>query len=108
MPCRDKGPPRHLIEPAQHRIDFAVAQAMIACFLATVLSLPRSRVPSTFLAGGLASGGNSPKLIFIGWNERCPASMVSMWPPVMWPSSDPSAVVAGGGASDVERASAAA
>ena len=46
-----------------------------------------------------ASGGNRPKLMFIGWNERGPASMVSMWPPVMWPSSEPSAVVGGGGAS---------
>ena len=44
----------------------------------------------------LASGGNNPKLMFIGWNERGPASMVSMWPPVMWPSSAPSAVVCGG------------
>src|ERR1700680_1236762 len=167
MPRRNGGPPRHLIEPAQHRVDFAraaakaaaldgrenvalqqhafgplrgerccvvpgqihevahaaaaicrlsaiqrsrsdSARALIACFLATVFSLPRSRVPSGFLVGGLASGGNSPKLMFIGWNERAPGSMVSMWPPVMWPSSDPSAVVAGGGASDVARASAAA
>ena len=38
--------------------------------------------------------------MFIGWNERGPASMVSIWPPVMWPSSEPSAVVGGGGASD--------
>ena len=86
----------------------ASARALIACFLATVFSLPRSRDPSGFLVGGAASGGNRPKLMFIGWNERGPASMVSMWPPVMWPSSEPSAVVAGGGASDCPRASAAA
>ena len=43
-----------------------------------------------------ASGGNRPKLTFIGWNERGPASIVSTWPPVMWPSSAPCAVVGGG------------
>ena len=36
-------------------------------------------------------------MTFIGWNERGPSSMVSMWPPVMWLTSAPSAVVAGGG-----------
>ena len=25
-----------------------------------------------FLVGALASGGNNPKLMFIGWNERVP------------------------------------
>ena len=35
--------------------------------------------------------------MFIGWNERGPASMVSTCPPVMWPSSAPCAVVGGGG-----------
>ena len=49
-----------------------------------------------------------PKLMFIGWNERVPASMVSIWPPVIWPSSEPSAVVTGGGSSDCARAFAAA
>src|ERR1700720_4650498 len=137
MARRNGGPARHLIEPAQHRVDFARfaakaaaldgrehvalqqhafgplrrerrcvvlgqthevahaaaaicrlsaiqrsrsdrALALIACFLATVFSLPRSRVPSGFLVGGLASGGNRPKLTFIGWNERGPASSVSM------------------------------
>ena len=46
--------------------------------------------------------------MFIGWNERLPGSMVSIWPPVMWPSSEPSAVVGGGGDSARPRASAAA
>ena len=59
------------------------ARSLIACFFATVFSLPRSRVPSGFFVGAEASGGNNPKLIFIGWNERGPASMVSIWPPVM-------------------------
>jgi len=43
-----------------------VASVLIACFFATVFSLPRSREPSGFFVGGLASGGNSPKLMFIG------------------------------------------
>src|SRR5207253_889598 len=73
------------------------ARALSACFLATVFSLPRSRTPSAFLVGGVVSGGNRPKLTFIGWNERGPASMVSRCPPVIWPSRAPSAVVGGGG-----------
>src|ERR1700754_771118 len=166
MTGKEIGPPRHLVEPAQYRIDFPIlavkpptldggkhvalqqnafgptcrqnggiffgqahgthaaaamrklsaihrsrsasARALIACFFATVFSLPRRRVPSGFLVGGAASGGNSPKLMFIGWKERGPASMVSIWPPVICPSSDPNAVVAGGGVSVVARASAAA
>ncbi len=31
----------------------------------------------------LPSGGNKPKLTFIGWKERAPESIVSMCPPVM-------------------------
>ena len=38
-------------------------------------------------------------MTFIGWNERGPASIDSMWPPVMWLRSAPIAVVAGGGSS---------
>src|SRR5881296_2022993 len=34
--------------------------------------------------------------MFIGWNERGPASMLSIWPPVMWLSSAPCALVGGG------------
>ena len=37
-------------------------------------------------------------MTFIGWNERGPASIASMWPPVMWLRSAPIAVVGGGGA----------
>ncbi len=48
-------------------------------------------------AAGSISGGNRPKLIFIGWNDDGPGSMASMWPPVMWPSRAPCAVVTGGG-----------
>ena len=40
------------------------------------------------------SGGNRPKLTFIGWNDDGPASMVSIWPPVICASSAPCAVVA--------------
>src|SRR5579871_1096896 len=84
------------------------ARALIARFLAMVLSLPRSLVPSAFRAGASASDGNKPKLIFIGWKERLPCSIVSIWPPVMWFRSAPNAVVAGGGESCLVRASAAA
>ena len=35
-------------------------------------------------ARGVAIGGNKPKLTFIGWNERGPASIDSIWPPVIW------------------------
>ena len=45
---------------------------------------------------GSSIGGKRPKLTFIGWNERGPASIDSMWPPVMWLSSAPIAVVGGG------------
>ena len=40
--------------------------------------------------------------------ERGPVSTVSIWPPVMWPSSAPSAVVGGGSEASVPLASAAA
>src|SRR6202040_1148013 len=166
MARRNGGPPRHLIEPAQHRVDFARfaakaaaldgrehvalqqhafgplrrkrrcvvpgqthevshaaaaicrlsaiqrsrsdnARALIACFLATVFSLPRSRVPSGFFVGGLASGGNRPKLMFIGWKARAPGSRSSIWPPGGGASSGPKAGVGGGGNSPRPRASAA-
>src|SRR5260370_16642482 len=67
------------------------ARALSACFLASVLAVPGRRMAS-------ASGGNKPKLTFIGWNERGPASIASTWPPVMWFSSAPCAVVGGGSA----------
>ena len=57
---------------------------------------------------GSASGGNRPKFTFIGWNEDGPASMVSIWPPVICASSAPCAVVGGGGAIVSPRRSAAA
>ena len=45
------------------------------------LSLPRRRLPSDF---GASTGGNRPKLTFMGWNERFPgSSSETMWPPVM-------------------------
>ena len=35
--------------------------------------------------------------MFIGWKERLPgSSSETMWPPVMWLSSAPKAVVSGG------------
>ena len=42
------------------------ARAVSARFFASVFSFPRSRHPSSSLTGW-ASGGNSPKLTFIGW-----------------------------------------
>ena len=67
------------------------------------LACGRGRAPA--LAGarpassnrGSAIGGKRPKLTFIGWNERGPASIDSIWPPVMWFRSAPIAVVGGGG-----------
>ena len=44
---------------------------------------PGRRLPASS-ARGSTIGGNRPKLTFIGWNERGPASIDSMWPPVMW------------------------
>ena len=65
---------------------------------ATPRSGPLRRRPSASTRGSTI-GGNRPKLTFIGWNERGPASIASIWPPVMWLSSAPSAVVGGGGVS---------
>src|SRR5579863_1927927 len=64
-------------------------------FLARPRSGPRSFFPSASMRGS-SIGGNRPKLTFIGWNERGPASIDSMWPPVMWLSRAPMAVVGGG------------
>src|SRR5712671_6581438 len=58
--------------------------------------------------GDFASSGNRPKLTFMGWNERGPASIVSTWPPVMCASSAPCAVVGGGRSGVSPRRSAAA
>ena len=41
-------------------------------------------------------------MTFIGWNERGPASIDSMCPPVMWLRSAPIAVVGGGSAGPAE------
>ena len=57
---------------------------------------PRRRFPASSSPGSTI-GGNRPKLTFIGWNERGPASIELMWPPVMWLRRAPIAVVAGGG-----------
>ena len=59
-------------------------------------------------AGCSFNGGNKPKLTFIGWNDGGPASIVSIWPPVMWVSSAPCAVVGGGKETGSSRRSAAA
>ena len=56
---------------------------------------PRRRLPVSSTRGS-SIGGNRPKLTFIGWNERGPASIASRWPPVMWLRSAPIAVVGGG------------
>ena len=72
------------------------ARSVRARFLASAFAAPRNRFPSSAF-GVRPSGGNRPKLTFIGWNERGPSSMVSIWPPVMWLMSAPSAVVAGSG-----------
>ena len=53
--------------PPIHWSRSASARAQMARRLATVFSVPRSRVPSGFLLGICASGGNRPKLTFIGW-----------------------------------------
>src|SRR6516225_3238533 len=84
------------------------ARVQSARFLVATLALPRNRHPSARAAGARASGGNNPKLIFIGWNERGPLSMVSMCPPLIWPRSAPWAVVGGGPTISLPRRSAAA
>lgn len=85
--CACEGRPSHTRQSAN-------ARAVIARRLATVLSLPRRRLPSDF---GASTGGNRPKLTFIGWKERLPgSSSETMWPPVIWLSSAPKAVVDGG------------
>jgi hypothetical protein len=56
----------------------------------------------SFLGAPSGSGGNRPKFTFIGWN------VAAFAPPVMWASSAPWAVSAGGGSSRSPRASAAA
>ena len=80
-----------------HR-QIAAARADSARLRATPRSGPRRRLPLSSTRGS-SIGGNRPKLTFIGWNERGPASIASIWPPVMWLSSAPIAVVGGGGAS---------
>ena len=52
--------------PSSHCSRSASARAQSARFLAMVLALPRRRLPSGCLLGTCASGGNSPKLTFIG------------------------------------------
>src|SRR5688572_12016563 len=94
--------------PSAHCPRSANARRQSARFFATDFSTPRNRLPSASLVGSGASGGKRPKLIFIGWKERGPASMVSTCPPVICASSAPCAVVGGGGASSPPRRSAAA
>jgi sulfur dioxygenase len=81
-----------------HSAQSSSARLAISCRFMIVLSLPRKRLtPSGLTIEPGSSSGNRPKLMFIGWNERLPgSSSVTIWPPVMWPSSAPSAVVAGG------------
>ena len=43
------------------------ARRVSARFLAMVLAVPRRRLPSASIVGTRASGGNRPKLTFIGW-----------------------------------------
>ena len=60
---------------------------------ARFLAEPRPNLrPSLSKVTVSASGGNRPKFTFIGWNDDGPASMVSIWPPVMCASSAPCAV----------------
>ena len=86
------------------------ARSVNAFFLAIALSLPRHRPvwPAGLAAAPGSSGGNNPKLTFIGWKERFFSSSLTKWPPVIWPSSAPNAVVAGGRATGSPRRSAAA
>ena len=103
----------------------ARARSVRAWRLSIAFSGPRRRLRGSLpvsLRGIAASGGNSPKLTFIGWNERglvgafTNSSAVSspgssgassrMWPPVMWAISAPSAVVCGSGSSARPSASA--
>ena len=72
------------------------ARADRARLRATPRSGPRRRFPSASKPG-VGIGGNRPKLTFIGWKERGPASIASIWPPVMWLMSAPITVVVGGG-----------
>src|SRR3990170_5449387 len=80
---------------ASQRSRSASARAAIARFLSKAFVL---RGPFTREDKGAATGGNSPKLIFIGWKLRTlPFPSALTWPPVVWLSKAPSAVVAGGG-----------
>jgi phytoene/squalene synthetase len=64
------------------------------CYFPESMIVSRSVDKEAMFAG---TGGNRPKLTFIGWNERWPARL-EMCPPVMWPRSAPKAVVGGGAA----------
>ena len=93
--------------PSAQRAKSCCARAESARLRASPRSGPARRFPAA-LKRGSAIGGNRPKLTFIGWNERGPASIDSMWPPVMWLRSAPIAVVGGGGSSSAPSRSAAA
>ena len=84
--------------PPFHRAKSCSARAESARLRARPRSGPDKRFPASSNRGS-AIGGNRPKLTFIGWNERGPASIDSIWPPVMWLRSAPIAVVGGGGSS---------
>lgn len=67
---------------AFHRARSTSARAESARLRARPRSGPDRRFPPSSNRGA-AIGGNKPKLTFIGWNERGPVSIDSMWPPVM-------------------------
>src|SRR5260370_7564128 len=68
------------------------ARVVNARRFAIAFAAPRSRSPAARRGGDFSSGGNRPKLTFMGWNERGPASIVSLWPPGMCATSAPRAV----------------
>src|SRR5260221_13724136 len=86
--------------PLIQRSRSASARCVVARLFASTFSLPRRRTPPSPLRAW-ASGGNKPKLTFMGWYERasadCAADVLSMWPAVICASNAPCAVVGGGG-----------
>src|SRR5688572_8495054 len=84
------------------------AREVMARFFAICFSvdLQRPTSPSGFFTD---TGGNSPKLTFMGWKLRGPGSpSAARWPPVMCSMSAPIAVVGAGASSVSPRAFAAA
>src|SRR6478735_8582555 len=60
-----------------------LARAVSACLRARLLAGPFRRLPSRPVLATPSICGNSLKLMFIGWKERGPSSIVTIWPPVM-------------------------